>query len=526
VKQDALVGAALAAAVLVYALTAIGLADLPEEDAAMLLRYSRNIAAGHGMVWNIGEPPVDGATDFLFTWAVAAVCASGLTVVQAAKAVGLAAHVATVVLIYLAARRLHGASPPVALLPAVYLAVGPGLRYVAASYGTTLFALTVAGAFWAATRLVAAPAGDVTRAATAFGLLCLIMGLARPEGALLAVFFTGSVLLARGGTDGRTIVLRFALTFGLLGLAYFLWRWWYFGHPLPNPFYRRGGGGLYPESLTRSIRSVWRVGAPFLLVIAAGLFKGRTRRAALFSLVPIVLFTLVWIFFSDEANYYMRYWYPILLVMLLGWLPIARGLLEGHRLPSPRMAAAVMLALAAVAGGVQHWRFSHIRASPIGLYDVALGLSGLQAKGMTLVTTEAGLLPLYSRWRAIDAWGLNDAWIAQNGGVTPEYLDRYRPEVVMFHAYFTPENENQSSETRGLGRAWARMVRTLKKYVEDRGYTLAAVYAKHARESHYYYVRAGFLDHDQVVGIIKRQPYPWGGRAAEDVTPSRALPRQ
>jgi len=38
----------------------------PEEDAAILMRYAQHLAAGHGIVWNVGEPPVDGATDFLF----------------------------------------------------------------------------------------------------------------------------------------------------------------------------------------------------------------------------------------------------------------------------------------------------------------------------------------------------------------------------------------------------------------------------------------------------------------------------
>jgi len=37
----------------------------PMEDAAMLMRYAENFSAGHGIVWNIGEDPVDGGTDFL-----------------------------------------------------------------------------------------------------------------------------------------------------------------------------------------------------------------------------------------------------------------------------------------------------------------------------------------------------------------------------------------------------------------------------------------------------------------------------
>ena len=33
---------------------------LPHEDAAILMRYSQHLSQGHGIVWNIGDKPVDG----------------------------------------------------------------------------------------------------------------------------------------------------------------------------------------------------------------------------------------------------------------------------------------------------------------------------------------------------------------------------------------------------------------------------------------------------------------------------------
>ncbi len=55
-----------------------------------------------------------------------------------------------------------------------------------------------------------------------------------------------------------------------------------------------------------------------------------------------------------------------------------------------------------------------------------------------MATSEAGLLPLYSQWNAIDTWGLNDEWIAHHGEITADYLDRYKPELIIFHAHFSP----------------------------------------------------------------------------------------
>ncbi len=54
-----------------YVVGMVPLAAPPAEDAAILMRYAVHLAEGHGIVWNVGEKPVDGATDFLFMLMVA-----------------------------------------------------------------------------------------------------------------------------------------------------------------------------------------------------------------------------------------------------------------------------------------------------------------------------------------------------------------------------------------------------------------------------------------------------------------------
>src|SRR5512139_33161 len=64
----------------------------PTEDAAMLMRYARHPAAGHGFVWNVGGPPFDGAAAFLFLVAMGLLHIGGLplgTSVLALSAGGL-----------------------------------------------------------------------------------------------------------------------------------------------------------------------------------------------------------------------------------------------------------------------------------------------------------------------------------------------------------------------------------------------------------------------------------------------------
>ncbi|MBK8617647.1 MAG: hypothetical protein IPN96_11165 [Anaerolineales bacterium] len=141
---DLLISLALIASTVYYAARYVDFSIPPFEDAAMLMRYAQNLAGGHGIVWNIGEHPVDGATDFLFMAASSLLIKLGLTVGQSVRGIGFASHILTVLLVYWTNRRINNSSIPLSLLSGLYLAVGTGLSYVAAYFGTPFFALAAA----------------------------------------------------------------------------------------------------------------------------------------------------------------------------------------------------------------------------------------------------------------------------------------------------------------------------------------------------------------------------------------------
>jgi len=481
-------------------------AGQPEEDAAILMRYARHLSAGHGIVWNPGELPVDGATDFLFLLLLAAVHAAGVSLEAGARYIGLLAHAATVLVVYAGARRVFG-SPSAAFVSAAFVAAGPALAHAAAGFGTPLFALTVAGAWYAAMR---AAQGDGSKGTAAFALLALVMGLARPEGALLAVFMLASVVLARGGPASRSVVRTFVLVFGGLGLAYFVWRWWYFGHPLPNPFYKKGGFVLHGDTLRKSFRNVVELTFPFLLAWPVGLAFARTRRQALVSMLPVLAFASLWVLLSDETNYMKRFRYPVVPIVMMSWPPLLEGLRERRGGRARAALAAAGLLVAAAAAARQHAATAPPARPRSGLQDMAEMLHGFGGGSYAMAVTESGLLPFYSQWRAVDAWGLNDPWIARHGGITEDYLDRYRPEVIMFHAYYSPLSPpGPRAERSGLGPAWFRMCRTLQSYAESRGYRLAAAFGREPEHTHVYYVRPGFADSAALTAAIRGLDYPW-----------------
>ena len=99
-QADWIAALLLVAAILIYALKFVNFNVPPFEDAAMLMRYADHLAHGYGVVWNVGEHPVDGATDFLFMVVSAGLIKLGTAVGRSVRAIGFASHILTVLLIY------------------------------------------------------------------------------------------------------------------------------------------------------------------------------------------------------------------------------------------------------------------------------------------------------------------------------------------------------------------------------------------------------------------------------------------
>lgn len=577
----------------------------PAEDAAMLMRYADHLAGGNGIVWNIGEKPVDGATDFLFMVMLAGLHGLGMPLETAVVGLGLTAHLATVALVFLTVARVERLNAWLAALSALLLALGPGIAYTNAYFGTTTFAFSAALTWHLAARLAHAPTPP-RRLTLSFGAACLLCGLIRPEGVLLGAFILLGLLVRRRGSGARAILRDWALVFLGLGLIYFLWRWAYFSYPLPNPFYKKGAGLLHAEALEASLRGLFMLNQPYFWLLAGalatllvrwlpslrgssfmlslnlkkiritlfalggggllGVALGLTRRSqpqpgmlferysqnyftllmvglagalillalalslarwlpthlrlpwfatrlqgswlnwalsAGFILIPVLGFTLIWVLLSNEMNFLWRFQYALVPVILMGAPVVLAQALTDFIVPlqTKRLlrAAGAVLIMASLG-------FTALQATvPLyldGRYDAAIFLRQFASKGYTIATSEAGLLPFYSTWRAVDTWGLNDPFITHTGEFTDSYLDRYHPELIVFHANL------QFTEKPPVD-AWDWMARRLWNYAQARGYTLAAAFGSQQDDYHYYYVRTDFADAGAIINYLKNMRYAW-----------------
>jgi len=493
-----------------FAFTFVDFSIAPFEDAAMLMRYAEHFAQGYGIVWNIGEKPVDGATDFLFMVVLGLFTKAGMPLEFATRFIGFSSHVVTVVIVYWASRKYFLANLIPALVTAIYLAMGPGLHYVAAYFGTPFFALFACITWYMALNIIVN--GESRIRSLFFAVAALVTALIRPEGVILTGLMMLGIVYISGVKRSLNTIRGYLGIFFVCGGAYFLWRWHYFGFPLPNPFYKKGGGSIYLDSLVGSLKNTIHLCLPFLPAFIMGFYSSKTIRMTIGVLIPIVGFALAFVMISDEMNYGARFQYALLPIILMSWWPLVRVIKDDWPLPlwsQLNLQKKMTLILLAIVLSIGMLGYTYMvgrikcRYFRDGRYNIASLLADYKDRHFAMATTEAGLLPLYSRWNAMDTWGLNDPWIAHNGRITEAYLGALQPHVVMFHASFSPLVSCQ-----GTG-AWFEMVMTMKRYVEKNGYVLAAVFGENPYDTHYYYVRSDFSESKEISSRIQTTEYFW-----------------
>jgi hypothetical protein len=489
----------------------------PVEDAAMLLRYAENFANGHGIRWNVGDPPVDGATDFLYMVATGALSRiAHIGVATASRILVLGAQLFSVGVVFAGARRILGGNRWVCAAMAVYLVAGPATKMAEGCFGAPVFAASLLCCWCAA--LLYVERGKTWGYGFLMAIFGFLSGLIRPEGVIVAVILLVATLYLTRARRAASLVVPFATVFILFGVPYFLWRWHYFGAPLPNPFYVKGGGHLYPSSVEEAVKNLCELLFPVIPLIPLGWVSPRTRRLATALAGVLVSFALMWVLLNNWNNHFMRFQYAIFPIVLF---TIPALLVDLSPLGLPRwrdlslqaraaLAVAGLLATAGAAGYIDT-RFDFLN-NGFGMQIFAERLQPFAAHGHTMAVTEAGVLPLYSQWRTIDGLGLNDAYLAHHGaGSLTAYFERQPPDVIMVHvdvsqvprAELLVQVEGGEPVPGTPYEAFTRMA----DFAIRHGYTMAAAYGSWECNLHIYWVRPGIADYDAILHSIRDHPY-------------------
>ena len=215
------------------------------EDSYITYRFAKNLANGHGLVWNIAEPPIEGYTNFLWVIICAGAIKLGFRVPLFTQIIGAVASMATIFYTYRFAGRLLKLKAEYSLIPCLILSVsGPFATWAVSGMETNFFGLfLLVGCYHFVSYWRFNSRRDI-----AFCFVALLVAtLTRPEGFMVFVILAalGGILAVKSSKqcvmDHLQAVMLYAVPFSI----YFLWRLSYFGDIFPNTFYAKTGGALY-----------------------------------------------------------------------------------------------------------------------------------------------------------------------------------------------------------------------------------------------------------------------------------------
>lgn len=403
------------------------------DDALISLRYSVNIAEGHGAIYNPGGEFVEGFSNPLFTFLSAAVISAGVSPLLAVKIIGLLAFALLLITTAGLTRAIDGAGAPRvgghAWIAALLLAVSSFVAFWSvAGLETVLHALLVTAAVWA------------TMKETRTGLVLLtplawlLVAVSRPEGVLLAMF----AFAAQWSLVGlrAAVPIRWTLLFAIPLASLLGVRFVYFGDIVPNTFHAKVTFG---DTSTRwglkQLCSFVADGGYWLLVPSVGFVVARFRSSGLDRtwLVAAIVVLAQAIFVTAVGGDFMPAYrfivpaYPLLCTLA------AAGIATWARRYSRTASVLTMLVAIGLpysqATALQHHplRFwlerDHPWYSYIGktnhegtwleAHEAAGRFIKLHARdGDRLAVTEAGAIPFYAGVETIDLLGLNHREIA------------------------------------------------------------------------------------------------------------------
>lgn len=397
----------------------------PHEDAYILYIYAEELANGHGITYFDGGPPVEGATDFLWMLALAALNRVGLDVAIAAgllNALGLGA---------LTAIGSWLGRDPQRPAPSLWVGMGLATFVVLSPMAMASYGGFSTGLFCAATGLCAAmlyrQRASVMPLVPVVGLL---LGLLRPDGVVIGVASTVAAAFIVYRTPYRGRFVGACLASAALGVAYFAWRAHYFGEWLPLPLYVKGLTGAWLPGFGTNVG--WAIRAvPLAALALLGLWLApETRRGALLAAVGPGALLVFLLFGENTQNFAYRFQAPATALLALG------AALAALRIGSSSMPIK-MAALAAV-GVVGIQCIDKLLDARRDFQDDAYInyfpalLAPYVPDDAIIALTEAGRLAYWAPGRTYDVVGLNTAQTARHGP-SVAYLHQLQPDLLFAH---------------------------------------------------------------------------------------------
>ena len=409
------------------------------DDAMVSMRYARNLAHGDGLVWNPGEAPVEGYTNFLWTLVLAALHAAKIPeglVPLAVIIVGGALLIATVRSTSLLAGQLFGgsAAPAIAgILTAIYY---PLLFWTLRGLEVGLLAFLVIEATRTLLRTEELSLGT---ARLRWAILLGLALLTRTDAMIPVAILLGWGFWNGGPVVRRSIVLPAALVCAGVLAAHTAFRLAYYGDVLPNTYYLKMTGRPVFERVREgaiAFGALARVHLwPLLGIVVAGVATDRSLRRNRGAQLLAALFAgqaFYSIFAGGDSWEWMDFSNRFLCIALPGMFVLAGASIDAlarqasRRIPQPTMVAGLTILLAALlnVSPMRIWLVEgafHV-SDDARMVRFARELRACTKEDATVAVVWAGTVPYHVHRTCIDLLGKNDRVVAHGPAV-----GRYQP---------------------------------------------------------------------------------------------------
>lgn len=367
----------------------------------MTFRYSENLANGEGFVFNPGEQPVEGYSNFLWMLILVAVDLAGLPVYPTAKWLGVISFLLSGVLFFLFADRYWHKS---ARLAAAALIACP---------------LT---AFWAVSGL---ELGLYSLLLTAIIILLFIRSkwtaavipfliITRPEspGLVLVVLMMAAFIERKNKSIDKTyLIIGFAVW--LAGTAALLsFRQMVFGYLMPNTFYAKSSFNL--PAVYELIREL-HFFLPHIVLFIIGVIKliknAKDYGLGLIMAGAFVIQAAISIFADPVMNFKLRY----LVAFFPFFFAVAFYVLSEMK---DKKAAKIILAVSfifLISPLAETYTKIQKEKKIIAAQKDLIEFINHQPPGIWISLTDIGRVPYYTRANYNDIWGLVSSDIAHKG---------------------------------------------------------------------------------------------------------------
>ncbi len=393
------------------------------DDAYISLVYARNLASGHGLVFNVGER-VEGYTNLLWVLFEAALFKVHLNPVAGIKLAGLLCGLGALALTYRISQIGDDREDSFHFLAPLFLAIGaPFATASALGLETQLFALLVISATFLYLK------SEDTTPGYSVALLLVLAALTRPEAVLFfAAIYAHSLLFHAFRKQFKPRLILSGVSFVAILAIYVAWRYSYYGSFLPNTYYAKLEGSHW--------RAVWgylyvkqffsTYGGPiFCLCLVPFVKRENLRRNSLLFLL-IVPYLMYVAYAGGDWIPRFRFVEPIMPFILLLFADGLNALfgIYRERVRSSLWSKVVVLVFL---GFITHFyfvdtvslhEFAMVRAGGAKLSHVFLG-KWLKANTKTdesVALMDIGMVKYYSDREVIDISGLTDVYVARSPG--------------------------------------------------------------------------------------------------------------